>query len=144
MSIGCTQLRKSCMQHIVTFKCSSNVNLHHCLWGERHRGSSGQPEDFKKDLRLMRFTVPKKGASDLSPCDSRLALIINYDYTPYQQWTNSKFRGTKEMGFNCDHQKTTKTKRTPFPPAGIRDWSVLCPTGTQADVWKVGSVWTST
>ena len=77
MSIGCTQLRKSYMQHMVTFKCSMNANPHHYLWGERHRGSSGQPEDFKKGLRLMRFTVPKKGASDLLPCYSRLALIIN-------------------------------------------------------------------
>ena len=31
------------------------------------------------------------------------------------------------MDFNCDYQKTTTTKCTPFPSAVIRVWSVLCP-----------------
>lgn len=88
-----------------------------------------------------RFMEPKKGTSDFLPYGSELALILNSTSVLIHNWSCQHPEEPRKWLSTVITKKTLQTHT--FPPASIRDWSVLCHTGTQPGVCRIGSLWTS-
>lgn len=128
---------------MVSSKSSINTNPHHCSWKGRQNFwmVSGFHERSEVNGRCMK---PEQGASDLSPCGSELALILNSTtlLPPYQQLFQLNVQRSQWNEWTS-LLKTYKNKKTPFPATDIRDWSMVCLMCAQTRVCRIGSLWTS-